>query len=126
MVVAGLIFTVVYEMGVHQYLLTSMYEETSHLWRTPEEMEAFCMLGMGSRLILVAVLAFIFTRNFEGKGIGEGVRFGMYLGLYTGVGQAATYVYMPISMELAAAWLATTVLYTVVIGAVFALIYKND
>jgi hypothetical protein len=122
MVVAGFIFTFIYEYGVHEHLLATMYEETANLWRTPEEMEALCWMGIGARLAIVALLAFIFTRNYEGKGMGEGVRFGAYLGLYTGIGQASMYVYSPITMELALAWLSTTVVYTIAMGIIFSLI----
>lgn len=125
MVVAGFVFTFLYEAVVHGVLLKGVYEETMSLWRTPEEMQAFFPLTLVFQLLMVAFLALIFTRNYEDKGCAEGVRFGLLIGLYTGIGQAALYCYMPIPCTLAAAWFGATLVYCVIIGLIFAVVYKG-
>ena len=121
----GFAFIFIFDFIVHGILLAPMYAETANLWRTLEEMENFRNYALLSQLALTVVLAFIFTRHFEGKGIKEGIRFGSMLGVLMGIGAFGMYPYMPIPMELALAWFVSSFVEITLLGVIFSLIYKN-
>lgn len=124
-VIVGFIFMFLYDMITHGNLLMPMYEATANLWRTEAEMEKYFPLAMAVQFITTAVLAYIFTRNYEDKGIGEGVRFGFLIGLFVAIGWFGMIVYMPIPITLAGAWFAVTFIQMIGLGVIFSLTYKN-
>ncbi|MCI5060309.1 MAG: hypothetical protein MRY79_04470 [Alphaproteobacteria bacterium] len=124
-VIAGFVFIFAYEFLVHGILLLPTYETTPHLWRAPEEMGDYSIFMFAMQFLMSAVLCFIFTRNFEDKGIGEGARFGAMMGLLLGLAMFASYAWMPISIGLALGWLVTTFVEIVILGVIFSLLYKK-
>lgn len=124
-VLVGFIFISVLDFVFHGIMLAPMYEETAQLWRSEEEMKTFFPLAMAMQFLIVAILAFIFTRNYEGKGIGEGVRFGLMFGLLIGALEFALYPYMPVPISLGGAWVVGALLRAVGLGVIFSLIYKK-
>ena len=123
--IVGFIFVFGYDMVYHGKLLMEHYEATSYLWRSPDEMKEFYALSMLLQLAYVGVLAFVFTLNYEGKGIGEGIRYGLALGIVLGVAQLGIYPYMPIPLNLAVLWFSGTVVQVVGLGVIFALLYRK-
>lgn len=123
--IAGFAFAFAYDWVVHGYLLTAMYEQTAHLWRPEAEMKEYCPFMLATKFFVVAITAFIFTRNYEGKGLGEGLRFGAYIGLLMGVMLASPYGWMPVSGPLAAAWFATGLIQGLGLGVIYALTYRK-
>lgn len=122
-VVAVFAFVALYEWLVHGVLLMGMYEQTADIWRPKgEENMAFIFL---SQILFSVMIAFIFTRNYEGKGIGEGVRFGSYMGLLLASIQVGTYCYLPIPLALTLAWVVAEVLKGIGSGVVLSFTYKN-
>ena len=110
---------------VHSVLLTDTYESLAAVLRPEEEMFDIMwqmMLGQAAYLLL---FCYIFTRGREGGGIAEGVRYGVLMGLFLGIPLAVEqYVIFPIPGDLAAIWFATTLVFLVVCGALFAAIYR--
>lgn len=125
MTLAGFAFVFVYEAIVHGVLLVPYYRDTLELWRSQSEMRDFYPVAILAQYFFTAVAAYVFTRNFEGKGICEGVRFGTMIGLLVGIALGSFYAFMPITMEIAIAWLVTSVIECIGLGVVFSLIYKN-
>ncbi len=123
---AGFIFIFAFEFIFHGMLLKPAYEQTASLWRSPEEMQNFFQWSLMTQILFAGMMAYIFTRNFEGKGIGEGVRFGLMFGILMGVAQFGMYAYMPIPMSLALAWAGGAVVEMTGLGIIFALIYKKS
>ena len=123
--IAGFIFAFAFEFLFHGKLLKPIYESTAHLWRTETEMQGYCGIAMGGLFLLVTALGYIFTRHYEGKGIGEGIRFGLMFGILLGVAQFSMYAYMPIPMTLALAWFGGALVEMVGVGIIFSLIYKK-
>ena len=78
-----------------------------------------------SQLGFSAVLAYIFTLHYEGKGIGEGVRFGLYIGMLLGSIEIGKYGYMPIPMVLMLSWVLAALLIGLGSGVVLSLVYKR-
>jgi hypothetical protein len=123
-VVAVFAFMFAYEFVVHQHLMMPMYNETQQLWRPQESMKELMPVCLGIGLALAAAITWLFTRHYEGSGVQEGVRFGLYVGLIMGLVQASAYMYLPISLNLAIAWLAIYVVEGIGAGVVLSLVYK--
>ena len=122
---AGFVFIFGYDFALHGNLLMGIYEQTSDLWRDPEEMKTFFPYMLSTQFFTALLAAFIFTRNYEGKGIGEGLRFGIMLGLLFGVMMSASYAWMPIPTALAGAWFAGGLGMGIGLGVIFSLIYRK-
>ncbi len=122
-VLAGFAFTFIYEFLLHGQILMGLYEQTAHLWRPEGEMKMSLM--MLNQFLTTAILAFIFTRNFEGKGVCEGMRFGIMMGLLMGVMSAAAYIWTPIPGALAIGWFFGGLGWGLGLGVVFSLIYHK-
>lgn len=117
------VFVFFYDFLVHGFLLNDIYAQTKELWRPEEEYNMFVMTM--SQLGFSAVLAYIFTLNYEGKGIGEGIRFGLYMGMLLGVIEIGKYSYMPIPMVLMLSWVLAALLIGLGSGVVLSLVYKR-
>jgi len=124
-VLVAFIFVFVYEWMVHGILLKGIYEATSHLWRPEEGNAKYMIFLFASQFWFVLMIAFIFTRNYEGKGIKEGLRYGLYMGLLLASIQLGTYCYLPIPITLTLAWMVAAALEGIGIGAVLSLTYKS-
>ncbi len=124
-ILAGFIFVFGFEFVWHGMLLMDHYEATMHLWRPKAEMQAYFPYVLATQLAFVAALAFVFTRNYEGKGLSEGLRFGLALGVLLGIGQFGMYAYMTIPLALAALWFVGAVFEVAGLGLLFALIYRK-
>lgn len=125
MSVIGFLFLFGYDYLVHHVLLMDTYEQTTDLWRNPETMQDFFPLMLARQLIVTMIIGYIFTRNFEGRGICEGLRFGLPIGLLLGTEAASAYIWLPISQELALSWFASSVGMGLGLGVIFSLIYKK-
>jgi len=117
------IFVFAYEFLVHGFLLKDLYDQTAQLWRPEEEYKMPVMFL--SQFGFSAVLAYIFTLHYEGKGIGEGIRFGLYIGMLLGAINIGTYSYMPIPMVLMLGWVLAALLLGLGSGVVLSLVYKR-
>lgn len=122
-VVAVFIFVFVLEFVVHGILLKETYESLAHLWRPEAEMKSAFMFI--SQILFSIMISFIFTRNFEGKGVQEGVRFGVMIGLLLGSIDIATYCYMPIPLTLTLSWFGASVLKCLGAGVLLTFTYKK-
>jgi len=118
------VFVFLYEFLVHGFLLKDIYMQTAQLWRSEEEYKMIFTLI--SQLGFSAVLAYIFTLHYEGKGIGEGIRFGLYIGMLLGSIEIGTYSYMPIPMVLMLSWVLVSLLKGLGTGVVLSLVYKRE
>lgn len=117
------VFVFLYEFLVHGFLLKDIYTKTAALWRPEEEYKMLFMLM--SQLGFSAVLTYIFTLHYEGKGVGEGVRFGLYIGMLLGSIEIGKYGYMPIPLVLMLSWVLASLLIGLGSGVVLSLVYKR-
>ena len=117
------VFVALYDFLVHGFVLKGIYDQTKELWRPEKE---YKMLVMSlSELCFSAVIAYIFTLHYEGKGVGEGVRFGLYIGLLLGAIEIGKYSYMPIPMVLMLSWVLAALLTGLGSGVILSLVYKR-
>ena len=121
--VVGFIFIAVSDFVIHGQILADIYAETPDLWRAPEDMNVAWMTT--GQVLIAAITAFIFTRNFEDKGPMEGVRFGIMLGCLFAVMMSLSYAWMPISLLLAIYWAASGLMQGLGLGIIYGLLYKK-
>lgn len=112
----------------HGNLLSGTYETTAALWRTEAVMARLMPYGWLVTLITSVLLVYIFHKGYEGKGskVAEGLRFGLIIGLFTALPMSVwSYVMIPMTVALAAAWFAIGMVDMLVAGAVVGLLYKR-
>jgi hypothetical protein len=108
---------------IHGILLQSSYEATANLWRPMEEMKP--LLCHGVKLGFSICFVLIYDLLISEKSLHNGIKFGLLLGLGNGLTALGSYVYMPIPLTIAEAWLAATLLQTGVSGAIVGAIIKK-
>ncbi len=110
---------------LHGMLLGDVYRATANVWRPEGEMKDMMWIMFVTSAIYLFLFCYIFTKGYEGKGIGEGVRYGLLMGLFMSVPMAfESYVIYPVTLNLAITWFIGGVVTFVIAGAVFAAIYK--
>lgn len=124
--IALFIFSFLYGMVVHGYLLKGIYETTPQVWRTPAEMQANFPLWIAftAAYCLWFVLAFYYL-YVEG-GIKKGICFGIIWGVFAGIINSMAYLWLPISSELAGYWFLSSLLEGVIGGLIVGLIYCRN
>jgi len=70
--------------------------------------------------------SFIFSKGYEGKGIGEGIRYGTYIGIWMSIGMAyGTYAMIDIPYKLTLQWFIIGVIEYIIGGIVLALVFRT-
>jgi hypothetical protein len=106
---------------VHQILLMPQYAAIADVFRP----EIKTSLMFVSSLLYLYLFCRIFVGGYEGKGVGEGVRFGLLIGLFMSIPMAIDqYAVYPITPALAVWWFVVGVISWVIVGAIFAAIYR--
>lgn len=110
---------------IHGVLLQAHYEALAPVFRPEGEMMDKMWLMYVSSALYLYLFCRIFTAGYQGKGMTEGVRFGLLLGLFFSIPAAMDqYVIYPISEAIAVLWFIAGVISFVIVGAVFAAIYR--
>ncbi len=124
-VLAGFALIFGFDFVLHHKILADIYPQFAHLWRPEETMSEYFPLIIIYQVLLSMVVVFIFTRNYEGKGIGEGLRFGFIIGLLLALLSGSAYIWMPISKTLAFGWAAGGLGNGLILGLVSSILYKK-
>ena len=109
---------------VHGILLQSAYQETLHLWRSEDQMHALLMSGVTLFFGFSVVLAygcFVAPKSVQ-TGLKFGAALGVGVGALTGLG---SFSYMPIPLQLAAAWFAVNFVKLTLAGMIAGLLVKE-
>lgn len=112
---------------IHGVILASTYkmEDVMTAFRPESEMMSNMWIVWITDLVWSFFFVFFFAKGYEGKGIMEGVRFGFYIGLFWGLVSAyQTYAYAPIPYSLAFQWFIYSMIISIILGIVSALVYK--
>jgi hypothetical protein len=124
-------FVVVWVLGqvisflVHGMWLADTYLAMGDVFRPEVELNSMMWMMMVGSILYMFLFCYIFTRGYEGKGIGEGVRYGLLMGLFLSIPSAVDqFVVYPLTANLAVIWFVTGVIAFMILGAVFAAIYK--
>ena len=123
--VAVFVLAQVLSFLVHGVWLMPTYEALAAVFRPQAELNGMMwMMTLGSVFTLF-IFCYIFTKGYEGKGVGEGLRYGLLMGLFLSIPTAVDqFVVYPLTMNLAVMWFASGVIVFMILGAVFAAIYK--
>lgn len=121
------VFVVAQAIGflVHGVWLTDTYRALADVFRPEAEMNGMMWMMMLGAAVYLFLFCYIFTRGYEAKGVGEGVRYGLLMGLFMTIPVAVDqYVVYPLTSQLAVIWFCVGVVTFMILGAVFAAIYK--
>lgn len=108
---------------IHGIMLASSYEATANLWRPMEEMNP--LLCYGVKLGFTICFVLIYDLLISNKSLQNGIKFGLLLGLGNGLVDLGSYVYMPIPLTMAGAWLAAALIQTGIAGAIVGAMIKQ-
>lgn len=120
------VFTFAFDFLLHGLLLQETYAATASQWRPEAEMQSYMPLMFVTQLAFATVFAFIFTRNYEGKGIGEGLRYGLYLGVLFAIVEVQKICYMAIPLSLPLTWAAAVIVWGALAGIILSLLYNEE
>lgn len=108
----------------HGRLLMEAYEATAHLWRSEQDMNPVLMSGV--TLIYSFCFVALYQYFVNPKSLSTGLKFGALFGLAAGVvGGIGSYVYLPISLQLAGSWLAISLVELTAAGAIVGYLVKG-
>ena len=112
---------------IHQVLLVGMYRSESMVHLMRPEGESMLWIHFVTSAIASFFFTLIFSKGYEGKGIGEGVRYGSYVGILMSLPMAYdTYAEMPIPYALALQWFIYGVIQFVIMGVVVAMVFGKS
>ncbi len=123
-IVASFVLVFVFDFAFHGGLLGDVYKSTAEAWRTEQAMEGLMAWAMVMKFLVGLTFACIFQGFVKSTRLGDGCRFGFFVGLLLGAIQFEYYVYIPIPLTLAVAWLGGAVVEGILLGALNAAIYK--
>jgi hypothetical protein len=119
--IAVFVTSFILDFIVYFLLLGSAFNSLT-VWRSDKE----SLMWIYHVITLVGsfFFTFIFTKGYEGKGIGEGIRYGLYTGIWLSIGMAyGTYAMVAIPYGLTLEWFALGVLSYVIMGIVASIVY---
>jgi len=119
------VFIYIYESVVHGVLLSPLYQETSNIWRSYNEMMAFMPFNITKIALISFWITFFFASLFKERGRKKGILFGMYVGVLVGIQSTGAYFYLPISFTLAMLWFAVNFVEYTVGGLIIGSIYRD-
>ena len=112
----------VLDILVHGVILMGAYQATQNIWR-PDMMQKMWILHI-VKIVSSYIIAFIFSKGYEGKGILEGVRYGLYIGVLMSIGMAyGTYAMIAIPYSLALQWFIFGVIEYTIVGIALSLVF---
>lgn len=120
--VAVFITTFVYDLVVHGHLLVDTYKDTLMSVGSGTISIDFSLV---MKLLTLMVVTFIFTRNYEGKGIGEGVRFGLMIGLLVGLVLVGSHIGLATIKTVGLVWIIDSMINGIVVGVTLSLVYGH-
>ncbi len=121
------VYVVVQALGylLHNVMLADAYMALAHVWRPPAEMMSLMWIMFLTSAVYLFIFCYIFTKGYEGRGTGEGLRYGLLMGLFMAVPMAfESYMIYPITMSLALTWFVAGLATFVIVGIIFAAIYR--
>lgn len=121
----------VFEWLFHGVYMMPSYQATAEHWRPMAEMQApgmiwFCIIP---KLIMAFAITCLYCwmakgSECQGKCTKKGAKFGFKIGLLLGAQQLASYVWLPIQMDMAIKWFVGNVIMGILIGVVLALVSR--
>ena len=114
------------DLVIHGWWLSAAYQETSNLWRSPEEMQNFMGWMWGGQFLISVFFSFIFTKGYEGKGWAEGARYGLLMGLFSVSQLFINFAVTPLPSTIFWSWVWAGMVQSVLGGMICSWIYKKN
>jgi hypothetical protein len=112
---------------VHSVILRETYMTLVEKGMMRPEGSGTMWIYFVTSLVIAFFFTLIFSKGYEGKGIGEGVRFGLYAGLIIATPFAYdTYASTPIPYALALQWFLYMTIEYIVLGVVVAAVFGKS
>lgn len=110
---------------VHGIMLRDTYAGLWQVFRPESQMSGMMWMMYFSSALYLLLFCYIFTKGYEGRGVGEGLRFGLLMGLFMAVPMSIDqYIVYPLPANLALIWFVSGLVSFVLAGAIFAAIYR--
>ena len=110
---------------IHEVMMADTYDALAAIFRPKEQMDSMMWIMMLSAAVVLFIFCYIFTQGREGTGVMEGVRYGTLIGVLLALPTSVdSFVIYPITEQLAVIWFVSTVVTTMIAGALFSAIYK--
>ena len=115
----------VFQWLFHGVYMMPAYEATASLWRSKEEMEGMMWVCILTKLIMAFAICCLYcwmAKNCESQGrcVPKGAHFGFNIGLLLGAHDFASYMWLPIEMDMAVNWFVGDVIMGILIGVALA------
>jgi ABC-type multidrug transport system permease subunit len=112
---------------IHETMMAETYQGLVSTFRPEAEMNDMMWMMMVSSAVMMYMFCFIFTRGYEGKGIMEGMRYGVLIAFMMASPMVIEqHVIYSIPENVATTWLVATFVSFIIVGAIFAAIYKPE
>ncbi len=108
----------------HGMLLGNSYKETADSWRPEDEMMARMPFQFFSDFLISIGFCTVWAFGFGSKGVKCGAIYGFFLGLLASGVSLVNFVFLPIPDQFKIPWTVGSILSSVIIGMVVALVYK--
>ncbi len=109
---------------VHGVLLSSAYQSEDMMKLMRPDMASKMWIFYVVTVITSFFFTLIFSKGYEGKGIGEGVRYGLYVGFLMATPMAySSYAMYPMPYSVALQWFIYGMIHYIILGIVAALVY---
>jgi len=124
--VAVFVLMAVTDFIIHGVILSPTYasDAMKNIWRS--DMESKMWIFYLTYVFISFFFTLIFSKGYEGKGIGEGVRYGFYVGMMMAVPMAySSYAMYPIPYYVALQWFIYGLIQYIILGIAVAMVYGS-
>jgi len=112
---------------IHDVILKETYMGLVATGLMRSEADGMVWIYFVTALVVSFFFTLIFSKGYEGKGIGEGVRFGLYAGVLIAVQFAYdSYASYPLPYGLALQWFCYTTVEYIILGAIVAAVFGRQ
>ena len=112
---------------IHSVMLKETYMGLVASGMMRPESDGTMWIYFVTALIASFFFTLLFSKGYEGKGIGEGIRYGLYAGLFISIPFAYdSYASYPLPYSLALQWFLYTTIEYVILGVVAAAVFGKE
>ena len=122
LILALVVFVMVYETVVHAGILGGVYDATASVWRSKDSMEQFMPWMMMGHIIFAVVFGLIYCCSRCRGSVINGAKFGLLIGLLISSTYFIYYTVLPIPFSLFLAWQGFKIVETILMGVISALV----
>lgn len=119
------VFFFLAEWIFHGVILRVSYMEVQQLLRPEGEATGFMTWMVLGHLFMALMFCYLFTKNYENKGVAEGLRFGLIIGLLYGIPTSLiNYAVQPWPMSIVLSWMIGYTMIFTMAGVVVSMVYR--